>query len=502
MGCIRCGRLALAGAGKSAAGTLLALCAAALLLAACTPPPSGSASHATGRPGAGATDVGAPTGRPQLSAVGGAEAGTAVQWTVYHYDAAGSGDVTARIDLAHLRAAWTSAPLDGQLYGEPLVLGATVYVATEDDSVYALSASSGRLLWRSHLGTPVPAAALPCGDISPVVGITSTPVLDPARHELFTVADELVGGAPRHVLYGLRLADGGTELAQGVDPPGADTAALLQRTSLTLDGSRVVFGYGGNYGDCSRYHGWLESVPVTGGSPRYFEVDSRRGDYQGAIWMGGAAPVVTRTGDIYVAAGNGSVKSPSARYDGSDSVLELSPTLRLIDYFAPSDWYADNRADRDLGSAAPAVLPNGLVLQGGKPETIYLLRSSLGGIGHQLSELTGVCGATFDGGVAFSGATAYLPCENGVLAVATSARRQNMSIRWQAPSGAGGPPIIVGGLVWSIGDGTLFALSPRSGQVLERLRLGSSATHFPTPSFGDGRLFATSADQVHAFVEG
>jgi len=424
-----------------------------------------------------------------------------VEWTVYHYDAGGSGHVAASLDLAHLRAAWTSKALDGQLYGEPLVLGGTVYVATEDDSVYALSASSGQVLWRHHLATPVPSGDLPCGDISPVVGVTSTPVIDSGRHEVFVVADELDSGRPRHVLYGLALSNGHVELSQRVDPPGSDPAALLQRASLTLDGSRVVFGFGGNYGDCGPYHGWVVSVPVTGGAARRFEVDAGGGEREGAVWMGGAAPVVAAKGDLYVATGNGSVTSSSGPYDRSDAVLELSPSLTPLHDFAPSDWYADNGSDRDLGSAAPAVLPNGLVVQAGKSQTIYLLRSSLGGIGRQLEQRSGVCGNDFDGGVAFAGSTAFLPCENGVIAVATSASHRSMTIRWQTSSGAGGPPILVGGLVWSMGGGELYALSPASGRVVEQFQVGSSATHFPTPSFGDGRLLATSADQVHAFVE-
>jgi polyvinyl alcohol dehydrogenase (cytochrome) len=461
----------------------LAACSGAVGRAGSSPHP---ASHAGKTPAA-----------TQLSAT---SAPGSVNWTVYHHDLAGSGDVSG-IDLSHLKKSWTSKSLDGQLYGEPLVLGSTLYVATENDSVYALSASTGRVLWRHHLATPVPSNDLPCGNISPTVGITSTPVIDVARKEIFVVADELVKGRPHHKLFGLALANGKTELSEGVDPHGADAAAILQRASLTLDGTRVVFGYGGNSGDCSTYHGWVESVPVTGGKATFFEVDDRPGDYQGAIWMGGAAPIVTKNGDIYVAAGNGSATARSAAFDDSDSVLELSSSLKLLHYFAPSDWRSDNASDSDLGSAAPAVLPNGLIVQAGKSRTIYLLRSSLGGIGHQLQQKTNECGADFDGGVAFSGGTVYLPCEAGVMAVLTNATHHTMKVLWQTSSGAGGPPILAGGLVWSMGGGNLYALSAKSGNIVEQFSVGSSATDFPTPSVGDGRLYATSADQVHAFVE-
>ena len=422
-------------------------------------------------------------------------------WTVYHGNTNGSGAAPAGIRLSSLTRAWTSPTLDGSLYGEPLVWDERVYVATENDTVYALSASSGHIAWRRHLATPVPSGDLPCGNIRPTVGITSTPVIDTARNEIFVVADELVNGHPRHVLYGLGASDGAVELEQVVDPPGADTAAILQRASLTLDRNEVVFGFGGNYGDCSNYHGWVEEVPATGGKAHLFEVDAHAGDSQGAIWMGGGAPVLDKTGDIWVAAGNGSVRSPG-RYDGSDSVLELSPSLKLLQFFAPSDWYSDNANDRDLGSSVPAVLPNGLVLQAGKSQTVYLLRASrLGGIGGQLDEQTHICGNDVDGGVAFSAATAYLPCENGVMAVATSSKTLKLKVLWQSPTGAGGPPILAGGLVWTISHGYLFALNPRTGHAVERLLIGGAATDFPTPSFGDGHLLAISSSQVYAFVE-
>jgi outer membrane protein assembly factor BamB len=217
--------------------------------------------------------------------------------------------------------AWTSPSLDGQLYGAPLVSDDRVYVATENDTVDALSAATGAVLWSAHVGVPVPSGSLPCGDISPTVGITGTPVIDQARAELFVVADELVDGTPAHQLVGLSTVTGKTELNQNVDPAGSKPAALLQRTGLTLSAGHVVFGYGGNFGDCSTYHGWVMSVPEAGGTPAAFEVDSATGDSQGAVWMGGAAPVVDGSGNIWVTAGNGSVTSSGQAYDDSDSVL-------------------------------------------------------------------------------------------------------------------------------------------------------------------------------------
>jgi len=421
-------------------------------------------------------------------------------WTVYHGAPAGTGVVVGVSSVTLSSPAWTSPALDGQLYGEPLASVGRIFVATENDTVYALSATSGAVEWSSHLGSPVPSGSLPCGDISPSVGITGTPVLDATRSELFVVADELVDGSPAHELVGLDAASGKTELTQDVDPAGSAPSALLQRTGLALDQGRVVFGYGGNYGDCGSYRGWVMAVPEAGGTPAEFAVDSGPGERQGAIWMGGAAPVVDAAGDVWVTAGNGSVTSGGHAYDNSDSVLELSPSLTLRQYFAPSSWAADNAADLDL-STAPALLADGQVVAAGKSRTVYLLNgSSLGGIGGQQSSLAGACGDDIDGGVAVVGTTVYLPCLSGTIAVQASSSPAGLHLLWSASAG-GGPPIVAAGLVWTIGqNGVLYALNPSSGTVAKQAAVGAPANHFPTPSVGDGLLLAPAADRVVAFA--
>jgi len=420
-------------------------------------------------------------------------------WTVYHGAPAGTG-VVAGPSFLHARRDWTSPALDGQLYGEPLESAGRVIVATENDSVYALSARTGHVLWRTHLGTPVPSSALPCGDIAPVVGVTGTPVIDTARAELYVVADEDVQGSPTHVLFGLNLYSGKVELHQGADPPGANAAALLQRTGVALDGNEVVFGFGGNYGDCSTYHGWIEAVPAAGGKGTTFKVDAASGDDQGAIWMGGAAPEVDASGNIWVSAGNGSVGQTGAPYDDSDSVLELSPSLRLLQSFAPRNWRSDNDNDRDLGSAPPALV-EGSVVQAGKSQTAFLLAEShLGGVGGQEAALSLCSGGDVDGGVAVSGHVVYLPCESGVEAITVGGSPPSLSKVWQTRSGATAPPIEAGGLVWSIGGSSLYGLDPQTGHSVVTLNIPKSANHFPTPSVGDGLLLVPGGDQVVAFA--
>ena len=455
---------------------------AALWMTAGGPPGAVSIAHASASPGAGS-------------------------WTVYHGDPAGTGVAApgGRVDTGS--RAWTSAALDGEIYGEPLVSAGRVYVATENNTVYALSATTGAVAWSRHLATPVPSSALPCGDISPTVGITGTPVIDPGRGEIFVVADEVAHGRPAHVLTGLSTSAGRVEMSRDVDPPGADTAALLQRTGLTLTGGRVVFGFGGNDGDCATYRGRVVSVPEAGRATAMFTVDAKAGQSQGAVWMGGAAPAVDGHGDVWVSVGNGSVYNAARGYDHSDSVLDLSPSMRLLQYFAPSDWPANNSRDLDM-SAEPVLLAGGQVLLAGKSRLAYLLNGAhLGGIGGQLASLGPACGSDIDGGPAVTGdaagSTVYLPCAgSGIVAVRTTTSPPGLRLLWRSGNG-GGPPIVAGGLVWTISlTGTLYGLDPQTGQVRQQAAIGAVANHFPTPSVGAGLLLAPAANRVVAFRAG
>jgi outer membrane protein assembly factor BamB len=429
-----------------------------------------------------------------------AAAASAGAWTVYHGDPAGDG-VAAPVGSVNTSApAWTSPALDGQLYGEPLVSGGMVYVATENDTVYALSASTGAVIWSTHLATPVPASSLPCGNITPSVGITGTPVIDTSRGEIFVVADEQVNGGPEHILAGLSTSTGAVEVTQDVDPAGQNPANILQRTGLNLDNGRVVFGYGGNNDDCATYHGYVVSAAETGGTPSVFTVDSASGDYQGAVWMGGGAPAVDGSGNVWVTTGNGSVKSASDPYDDSDGVLSLSPSMTLNQFFAPTTWPSDNASDTDF-STEPALLSDGQVVASGKSDIVYLLNGAdLGGIGGQQAELKTACGDDIDGGMAVSGSTVFLPCLTGITAVQTTQSPATLKVAWQGTAG-GGPPILAAGLVWTIGqNGTLYGIDPATGTVNQQASIGAPANHFPTPSVAGGLLLAPSANRVVAFT--
>jgi hypothetical protein len=313
------------------------------------------------------------------------------------------------------------------------------------------------------------------------VGITSTPVIDESLSEVFVVADEVNGAVISHHLVGLGLSTGTVLLDQVVDPPGSLTTAQLQRPGLALDHGSVEIAFGGNAGDCSTYHGWIVC------------------NDQGAVWMGGAAPVVDSIGNVWIATGNGSNTTGSSP-DGSDSVIELSSSLAVVQSFTPSTWRPENASDADLGSSAPAIMGNGLVFMAGKSRTAYLLnQSKLGGVGGQVAQRS-FCGSDVDGGEAFTTTVVYAPCVKGVVAVKVNARTHKMRVLWSTSTGSSGPPIVAGNMVWTIRrDGTLFGLRKSNGRSSVRLTVGAPSNHFSTPSVGDGLLLAASSNQVLAF---
>lgn len=433
----------------------------------------------------------------------------ASNWTTYHGNAEATGVQTEETRLAPTRPAWTSPQLDGQLYGEPLVARGRVIAATENDTVYAIAAASGRVLWSRHLATPVPSNDLPCGDISPVVGITGTPVIDLKHNEIFVDADTRTSGPAAshgveasHRLYGLDLITGKLELNQAAMPnTGEDQLAQLQRPGLSLDDGRVVIAYGQNAGDCpgpnGPAHGYVVSIPEQGGRLDDFQIS--HGSDRGAVWMGGSSPVVDPRGNVYVASADGYDQGGGQAYDDSDAVLELSPTMSLESKFYPSDWQKLSADDLDLGTGDPALV-DGFVLQVGKTDTAYLLHQGhLGGEEGEVASQS-VCQGDPNGGHAVDGSVVYVPCPNGVTAIKVSSRAPYMKVLWTDSDGASGAPVIADGLIWTIGsDDAIHGLDPGDGKAVLSVPYGGSTNHFPTPAVADGLLLVAGNSQVLAF---
>lgn len=353
-----------------------------------------------------------PPGAPVPARVGPAD------WPTYHHDNARTGIADQLVPLGELSRAWQTR-LDGAVYGQPLVIGEMVIAGTENNTVYALSAADGHVLWSVSLGTPVRRSDLPCGNIDPL-GITGTAAYDEASGLVFVVA-ETEGG--RHTLAGVDLASGAVLLRRALPPPKGDAIAHQQRAALTVHEGWVYIAYGGLFGGCGNYIGSVVAAPTTGtGPPRSYAVPTTR---MAGIWAPGGAAV--HNGRLYYTVGNG---ESTQDYDHSDSVLALTPELTLADSFSPAQWAADNAADLDLGSMSPAVIGD-RVLAVGKRGVGYLLDTArMGGIGGQLTRAP-ICPAF--GGSAVSGMTVYLPCAEGTRAVELNPAG-GLTVRWTALS--------------------------------------------------------------------
>lgn len=267
-------------------------------------------------------------------------------------------------------------------------------MATVGDEVYALNVSTGQVVCEASAGTPVPSSELPCGDITPTVGIVGTPVIDPSDGSIYAVADVWNASTKQaaHFLVGFNLQSGARTLTTPVNPPGSDGKAILQRTALTLLGGNVYFGFGGNDGDCSDYKGAIVKVPENGGAATFWEGPPAPPSTSGGPFWAPSGLVVDSSGDLYAATGNPDpVGGKATTYDYSDSVLKLSPSTDFtaepqhspapVGCFEPPTWAEESNSDLDLGSAGPELLPDGLIFETGKLGTGHLVAGATMGPG-------------------------------------------------------------------------------------------------------------------------
>lgn len=466
----------------------------------------------------------------------------------YHYGNDRQGLDSKDPSFRHIVVAWTtnSSKISGAIYAEPLIYDGMVLVVTEEDDLYALNATTGAVKWKLNVGKPAQSDSVRagpglsgCGDIFPL-GITGTPVIDAKTGVLYLAAEEQAAGTStwtgvRHVMVAVRLSDHRIVWKREIDPSHAGNgkngtyivAAEQQRTALSLVDGRVYVEYGGLVGDCSIYHGYVLSLPESGrGALGVYKTPSNRED---AIWAtSGAAG--DASGDLFVATGNGA-HGPGQSFDYGDAVIKLSPSLKVMSYFAPATWAYLNDHDLDLGSDGPTLLPGeGLLFQSGKAGYAkghsgakeswgYLLNpKSLGGIGHPLFQGS-VCpnagyvfGANAAAVVKVNGTPrilVFVPCPSGTVALAVkTGAHPSFSRIWEASQGnPNGPPIVAGGLVWAISTGAdkgggpaniLYGMDPVTGRVLVTEEL-APVDHFVTPAAGDGEIVVGTTDGVEAF---
>jgi outer membrane protein assembly factor BamB len=460
----------------------------------------------------------AETASPRVVATG--------SWTTYHKDDGRTGyDASApAIASTAPTAGWNMPVLDEDIYTEPLVFNGVVYVATLNDTVYALSQIDGSIMWSKHLGTPQ-TGGWQCGNISPT-GILGTPVIDTALNRIYAVAEIVVGSSTAYHLFGLDLNNGGNVvLNTTLTTPGFDWTIEQERGALAIHGGYVYVPFGGRAGDCGDYHGYVFAVSTSSGAITGHYTTPGQGM---GIWSGGGVVIDDTTGNIFVSTGNGIGSGCDSNASGApvyenDAVVRLAPvTLAHQDSFMPQDWqnnWCSN--DEDLGSVTPVLLSPNLLFQSGKWGTGFLLNpNSLGGVDGQLfpapapySEVNTCVGnhsdATF-GSFAYAAPFVYVECDShGLVALNVNTGAPSFSAcnstcaapDWHTGGTTTfGPPIVAGGAVWVASDGGgLYAFDPATGLQLYHSS-GFGIDRFVTPSEAGGQIFVPSVNVVRSFT--
>jgi hypothetical protein len=311
-----------------------------------------------------------------------------------------------------------STQVVGDVYAEPLVSQGTLLVATQEDNVYGLDASSGAIQWHDDFGPSAdPLDQIGCGDIGSNVGVTGTPVIDPATDIAYFVAATGTGsgGAMQFFMDAVNVQTGATPAgwpAGGVpiqgsadDDPNAvfNPQQQTQRAGLVLVNGVVYAAFSSecDYGD---WDGWMfgvseatASITTVWATETGINASPGEGTGEAGIWQSGTAPVVDSHGDIFFATGNGNIPAgPEPDTDTSltnfgESVVELSTSggrLHVVDWFIPADAATLNTNDGDLGSGGVVALPASMgtpqepnvLLADGKEGVLYALNmNALGG---------------------------------------------------------------------------------------------------------------------------
>ena len=274
-----------------------------------------------------------------VGALQAARSSARVEWTSYHLDNSRSANHQGGTYVRTFSRAWAQSDLDAAVYAEPLVYRGRVFVVTENDSLYALDASTGRVEWRLHLATAAMNPGFGCGNIDPL-GITSTPVIDSASGRLYTAGVvDTVSGSPRYQtrLFAVDLGSRSVIFNVRVDLPGADVETHNQRWALTLTGDRVYIPFGGRAGDCGRYHGAITSVLASNGQG-LISFRSTDGDLTGGGFWAPGGLAVSEDGDILGATGNAMFRGSFLRCQlpvpehGAAAITDTGvPAGRLLD---------------------------------------------------------------------------------------------------------------------------------------------------------------------------
>jgi hypothetical protein len=491
----------------------------------------------------------------------------------YHYDVSRSGVnstettlTTSNVNSATFGKVGEFA-VDGQIDGQALFLSQlaipgkgnknVLYIATENDSVYAVDAqsingSSATILWKTSVlpagESPADSASLPCGNINPN-GITATPVIDRARNAIYVEAmSKDSAGNIHHRLHALDLTNG-SELFGGPTTitatyPGTggnsangvvtfDPKVQHERAALLESGGVIYTAWSGLWGDCGPYSAWVIGYDA-GTLKQTSAIDLVPNNSGGGMWMGGGGPAADAAGNVYVITGNGFGDTPGTNSSYGNSFVRLATSggLKVGDYFTPFNTSSEDAVDADFGSAGPLLLPDmvdaggttrHLAVGAGKDGNLYVLnRDNLGQFNSTKNtvyqEFALSSGENHSTPIFFNN-TAYVgPTNSSLKAFPVSKALLATSPSSQTAHQFGGNGTVASvsangatqGIVWALdwGAGTLFAydaadltkeLYDSNQAASNRDHFSAVGGHFITPMVANGRVYIGTSSTVAVF---
>ena len=489
----------------------------------------------------------------------------------YHYDNQRTGQNLTEVTLTPANVTSSTFgkvgefAVDGQIDGQALFLSQlaipgqgnkdVLYVATENDSVYAvdaqsISGSSATVLWKKSVlaAGESPATSLPCGNISPN-GITATPVIDRSRNAIYVEAmSQNSVGNIIHRVHALDLTNGNelfggpttitaTYRGTGGNSSGGVVTFLPQvqhdRAALLESGNVIYTAWSGLYGDCGAYSAWVIAFDA-GTLKQSAAIDLVPNNSGGGMWMGGGGPAADASGNVYVISGNGFGDTPGTNSSFGNSFVRLSTAsgLTVGDYFTPFNTLSEDSADADFGSAGPLLLPDltdtsgatrHLAVGAGKDGNLYVLdRDNLGQFNsaknNVYQQFTLSTGENHSSPVFFNN-TVYVGPTNSALKafpvskalLATSPSSQSAHIfggngTVASITANGNAQGIVWAVDWSAGILLAYDATDLTKELYDSNQAASSRDHFSavrghfiTPMVANGRVYIGTKSSVAVF---
>jgi hypothetical protein len=504
-----------------------------------------------------------------------AEAAGGIDVLTYQYDQARTGQnltesllTPATVNFAVFgRTSFLST--DGKVDAQPLYLSGVnisgsvhnvLYVATEHDSVYAFDSPSGAKLWQVSLlgaGETTSEAVYGCGQVTPEIGITSTPVIDRSRGPngaIYVVAmSRTASGTYFHRLHALDVTTGGElfggpRLVQASYPgTGAGSSGGVvpfspkqyeERAALLMVNGRLILSWT-SHCDADPYTGWIMAYdPATLAQTSVLNVTPNGS--RGAVWMAGAGPAADAAGNVYLLDGNGTFDTtldaggfPSHRNFGN-AFLKISTAgaLAVADYFATTNTVTQSNGDIDLGSGGVLLLPDmpdgtgrvrHLGVGAGKDAHIYVVdRDAMGKWNASANQVYQDIAGALGGGVftkpAYFGGTIYYGASGDAIkafpiaAARVSTSPSSRTARTFTYPGAT-PSISAAGttnpILWAVSNtnpATLYAFDARdlSRELYNSAQAGSrdsfgAGNKFIAPMVANGRVYVGTGTGVAVF---